>query len=135
MDDVMLNKAAIIERCLRRVAEEYAGDPRRLTNATHQDAIILNLERACQAAIDLAMLVVAKDHLGVPQTSAQAFDLLAQAGRITPEMAKKMRAMVGFRNIAVHEYQTLNLEILQQVVEQSRKDWTEFCAALGLKIV
>jgi uncharacterized protein YutE (UPF0331/DUF86 family) len=134
MNDVLLNKAAIIERCLRRVAEEYACDPGRLRNFTHQDAIVMNLERACQAAIDMAMLVIARDHLGVPQTSAQAFDLLAQAGRITPDVAKNMRAMVGFRNIAVHEYQTLRLDILQQVVEQGRNDLIEFCAALGLKI-
>jgi uncharacterized protein YutE (UPF0331/DUF86 family) len=62
MDDVLLNKAAIMERCLRRVAEEYAGTPSRLLDPTHQDAIVLNLERACQAAIDAAMYLVARDH-------------------------------------------------------------------------
>ena len=46
MDDVLLNKAGIMERCLRRVAEEYAGTPSRLLDPTHQDAIVLNLERA-----------------------------------------------------------------------------------------
>ncbi len=63
MDDVLLIRAAIIERCLRRIGEEYALDPSRLANLTHQDAIILNLERACQAAIDMAMHVVAQEHL------------------------------------------------------------------------
>ena len=87
MDDVSLNKAAIIERCLRRVAEEYAGDPARLANFTYRDAIVLNLERACQAAIDMAMHVVARDHLGVPQTTGGAFDLLAEAGRIESGLA------------------------------------------------
>jgi len=58
MDDVLLNKAGIIERCWRRVADEYAGTPSRLVDQTHQDAIILNLERACQAAIDAAMYLV-----------------------------------------------------------------------------
>ncbi|MFC1522689.1 DUF86 domain-containing protein, partial [Elusimicrobiota bacterium] len=132
MDDVALEKASIIERCLRRVAEEYAGDPKRLKNFTHQDAIILNLERACQAAIDIAMRVVARDHLGIPQSSAQAFDLLAQAGKIAPDLAKKMHAMVGFRNVAVHEYKLLDLNILKQVVEHGHKDLTAFCASLGL---
>ena len=135
MDDVVLNRAAIIERCLRRVAEEYAGDPARLMNFTYQDAIILNLERACRAAIDLAMYVVAQNHLGVPQSSSQAFDLLAQAGRIDPDLAKKMHGMVGFRNVAVHQYQILNIDILRQVVEQSRFDLVNFCAALGIKII
>lgn len=134
MDDVVLNKAGIIERCLRRIAEEYAGDPGRLANFTHQDAIILNLERACQAAIDLAMHIVAREHLGIPQSSAQAFDLLAEAKKIGPELAAKMRRMVGFRNVAVHQYQELNLGILRQVVETGKDDFVEFCAAFSLQI-
>lgn len=134
MDDVMLNKAAIIERCLRRIAEEYAGDPARLRNLTHQDAIVLNLERACQAAIDLAMHCVARDHLGVPQSSAQPFDLLALAGHIDIDLARKMRGMVGFRNVAVHQYQDLNPDILRYVVENGTQDLVAFCSALGLRI-
>jgi uncharacterized protein YutE (UPF0331/DUF86 family) len=134
MNDVLLNKAAIIERCLRRIAEEYNSDPARLRNYTHQDALVLNLERACQAAIDMAMHTVAADHLGVPQSSAQAFDLLAQAGRITIEMAAKMRGMVGFRNLAVHQYQTMDLEILQHIVEHCGEDLISYCRAFGLAI-
>jgi uncharacterized protein YutE (UPF0331/DUF86 family) len=134
MDDVLLNKAAIIERCLHRVDEEYSSDPLRLADFTHQDAIVLNLERACQAAIDLAMHVVAREHLGVPQSSAQAFDLLAQARHISPELARKLRAMVGFRNVAIHQYQSLNLDILKRIVENGRRDFIDFCAALGLNI-
>ena len=134
MDDVCLNKAAIIERSLRRVAEEYAGDPSRLANFTHQDAIVLNLERACQAAIDMGMHVVARDHLGIPQTSAHAFQLLADAGRIEPGLAEKMRALVGFRNVVIHEYQKLNLEILRSIVESEGRDLIAFCSALGVRI-
>lgn len=104
MDDVLLNKAGIIERCLRRVAEEYRGDPTRLEVFTYQDSIVLNLERACQASIDMAMYVVARDHLGVPQDSADAFRLLAQAGRLDAPLAERLRRMVGFRNVALHEY-------------------------------
>jgi uncharacterized protein YutE (UPF0331/DUF86 family) len=134
MNDVLLNKAGIIERCLRRIAEDYAGDPGRLANFTYQDAIVLNLERACQAAIDLAMHIVARGHLGIPQSSTQAFDLLAGAQKISPELAAKMRRMVGFRNVAVHQYQELKLHILRQIVETGRQDFVEFCAAFGLRI-
>ena len=134
MDDVLLNKAATIERCLRRIAEEYAGNPDRLANFTHQDAVILNVERACQAAIDMAMHVVAREHLGIPQSSSQAFDLLAADHRIRPELAVKMRRMVGFRNVAIHQYQDLKFEILVQIVEKGREDLIEFCAAMGLHI-
>lgn len=134
MDDVLLNKAVIIERCLRRVDEEYAGDPARLRNFTHQDAVVLNLQRACQAAIDIAMHVLRSEHIGVPQSSANAFDLLVEAGRIEDDLARKLRGMVGFRNIAVHEYQRLDLDILEHIVLHSRGDLVEFCALFGITI-
>src|SRR5256885_16757196 len=64
MDDVVLNKAATIERCVRRIREEHAGDDRRLIeDITRQDSIVLNLQRACEAAIDLAMHLVLVPHL------------------------------------------------------------------------
>ena len=66
-DDVVLNKATSIERRLQRILEEYAGDNRNLAaNQTKQDAIILNLQRACETAIDLALYVVNQRRLGTP---------------------------------------------------------------------
>jgi hypothetical protein len=58
----MFAKGAIIERCLRRVLEIYGDDPN-LADLLHLDALTLNVERACQAAIDLALHVVAMDVL------------------------------------------------------------------------
>lgn len=55
-DDVILNKIAAIELCLMHIREEYRGREVELaTNFTRQDSIILNLLRACEAAIDVAM--------------------------------------------------------------------------------
>jgi len=64
--NILLNKGAIIERCLRRIRQEHEACPN-LDDFTHLDALILNLERACQAAIDMAMHEVARRHLGMPQ--------------------------------------------------------------------
>jgi uncharacterized protein YutE (UPF0331/DUF86 family) len=134
MDDVLLNKAAIIERCLRRVKSEYAACPE-LDNYTHIDAIILNLERASQAAIDMAAHIVSKEHLGIPQSSADMFGLLHKAGITDKTLTKSLKGMVGFRNIAVHEYQSLNLDILRYVIEDGYKDLVVFCEKLGIRIV
>ena len=84
-DDVVLNKAASIERCLQRILEEYARNDKNLvTNQTKQDAIILNLQRACETSIDLAMYVISRRRLGIPQDSRDAFTLL-QTGGILPD--------------------------------------------------
>jgi uncharacterized protein YutE (UPF0331/DUF86 family) len=122
-NDIIINKISIIERCIRRIHEEYANDPKNLENYTKQDSIILNLQRACESSIDLAMHIVAEKKLGLPQKSRDAFLLLEQDGIISLELSEKMKAMVGFRNIAVHDYQEINLVILQKIVESHLVDF------------
>lgn len=127
MDDVELNKAAIIERALARVLEEYAGDFQHLTNdLTKQDSIILNIQRACEASIDLAMHRIRTHRLGIPQDSRHAFDLLAGSGHLSPELAERLKKMVGFRNVAIHDYQALNLTIVKAIIERHLDDLREF---------
>lgn len=130
-DDIVLNKAALIERCLARVREEYAGDDRNLFgNFTKQDSIILNLQRACEAAIDLAMHVVNARRLGVPQESREAFDLLREASLLDAALADRMKRMVGFRNVAVHDYTRLNLETVKAIVTKHLDDFVAFSERL-----
>jgi len=129
MDNILLNKAAIIERCLLRIHEEYANDPQNLRkNFTKQDSIILNLERACEASIDIAMHMVRKNKLGIPQDSRDSFDLLTKAKLIDQELSSNLNSMVGFRNIAVHDYQNINLDIVQAIIENRLKDLQKFAA-------
>ncbi len=48
MDEVLLGKAEIIERCLQRIETEYRGSEAELeTNFTKQDSILLNIQRMC----------------------------------------------------------------------------------------
>lgn len=125
-DDIILNKADIIERCIRRINEEYAGKFENLHNYTKQDSIILNIQRATEACIDLAMHLVAQKKLGIPQNSRDAFELLQINGLIPEDLSKKLKAMVGFRNIAVHNYQVINVEIIRSIIEHSLDDMREF---------
>lgn len=127
VDDVLINKTATIERCLRRVADEYQGHESELeSNHTRQDAIILNILRACEAAIDAAMHVVRVKRLGLPQESREAFRLLEEAGLLPAEISQHMQAMVGFRNVAIHDYQKLNVDILKAILNERLNDFRQF---------
>lgn len=130
MTDVILNKLQTVRRCLLRIDEEYAGDFANLENVTKQDAIILNLQRACEASISLAMHIVSRKNIGVPQNSREAFTMLAGQGIISADLAKRMRAMVGFRNIAIHDYQNIKLDVVQKIIEVNLKDFREFSDAI-----
>lgn len=123
-DDVILNKAEIIEKCIKRILEEYQGNSANLTNnQTKQDAIILNLERACQAAIDIAMRVVRLKRLGLPKESREAFFLLNAAGVLPHELMLSMYGLVGFRNTAIHNYKELDLDIVEAVITKHLGDF------------
>ena len=127
MNDVIINKTVNIERCIKRIEDVYqeVGD-NLATDFTRQDSILLNLQRACEASIDLANYITKKKKLGIPQRSRDSFDFLFKAGLIPEVLAINLAKMVGLRNIAVHDYQELNLDIVKFVIETHLADFQVF---------
>jgi len=123
---VILNKYSIIERCIKRIKEIYENNPENLKDYNKQDAIVLNLQRACQATIDIAMYIISVKNIGIPQSKKGAYTVLEENNIITSEMAKNMRGMLGFRNIAVHEYQELDLDIIKSIIENHLQELLDF---------
>ena len=133
-DDVLINKAATIERCVRRAREEYDRDPATFaTDFTRQDAAILNIQRACEAALDMGQHLIRREKLGVPQSARDVFALLAQGGWINAALADGLKRMVGFRNIAVHDYQALQLPITVAIIEKHLDEFLHYSQALLLR--
>ena len=95
--DVALAKLATIERCLQRIATVTGGDPERVDEIDVEEIVVLNLQRAIQASIDLAA------HL---------------------------RAMTGFRNIAVHDYERLDRAVLKGILRERLGDLSAFADAV-----
>lgn len=132
-DDVLLNKAATIERCVARAREEYAANPAGFaTDFTRQDAAILNIQRACEAALDMGQHLIRREKLGVPQSARDVFTLLAQGGWIDVTLADGLKRMVGFRNIAVHDYQALQLSITVSIITNHLDEFLHYSQALLL---
>lgn len=129
-DDVLINKAATIERCVARAREEYAAASDFATDFTRQDAAILNIQRACEAALDMGHHLIRRERLGVPQSARDVFTLLAQADWIAKPLADALKHMVGFRNIAVHEYQSLLLPITVSVITEHLDEFLDYSAAI-----
>lgn len=118
-DDVIASKASSIEGAVRRAKQEYAAAGQQFaTDLTRQDAAILNVQRACETAIDLAQHWVRTRSLGVPASSRDLFTLLESANLIDAALANALRKMVGFRNVAVRDYQRLDLAIVASIIER-----------------
>ena len=126
-DDVLLNKAATVERCVARAREEYDHNPATFAaDFTRQDAATLNVQRACEAVLDMGQHLVRRERLGVPQSARDVFELLARAQWIDAPLSDALKRMVAFRNIAIHDYQSLLLPILVNVITQHLGEFLEF---------
>ena len=131
LDDVLLNKAATIERCVERAREEYDRGPDTFAvDFTRQDAAILNIQRACEAALDMGHHLIRRERLGVPQSARDVFELLARANWIEASLADALKRMVAFRNIAVHDYQALLLPITVKVITEHLNEFLVFSAVI-----
>ncbi|MDB5884029.1 MAG: hypothetical protein JWR74_200 [Polaromonas sp.] len=133
-DDVLLNKAATIERCVKRAREEYNRDPATFsTDFTRQDAAILNIQRACEAALDMGQHLIRREKLGVPQSARDVFELLARGGWLEAALAEGLKRMVGFRNIAVHDYQSLQLPITVAIIQKHLDEFLQYSQGVLLR--
>lgn len=72
------------------------------------------------------MHVVRLQRLGIPQDSREAFTMLREAGVLPVELTDHLQAMVGFRNIAVHDYRKLNIEIVRSIIQKRLADFRVF---------
>ena len=126
MEEIVLMKIESIEKCLSRIESKVSGTGFDLNDYDTQDIVVLNLQRACQQAIDLAIFIVTQLNFGIPKDSATAFDLLHEKNIIDLKTTKSMRSMVGFRNVAVHEYQRINNDIVYSVITAHLDDFRNY---------
>jgi uncharacterized protein YutE (UPF0331/DUF86 family) len=131
MNEIILNKKVSIERCIQQINAYYALDNGLpfATDYLRQDAIAMNLQRACELAIDIANHLIRSKKLGLPQDSRDGFALLQRAGLITIEQMHGLQAMVGFRNTLVHQYQKLDLQIMVNIIEHRLHELLDFANA------
>ena len=74
MNDIVLNKKESIERCVRQIKRYYAMDSDVSFEEDYlkQDAIAINIQRACEQAIDLANYTIKVKKIGLPRRAGRA---------------------------------------------------------------
>lgn len=91
-----------------------------------QDIISLNLSKAVQLCVDIGAHVISEHDLPAPETMGKTFQILQQANIIDPITAENLQKAVGFRNIAVHNYERINWLIVHAIVNKHMSDFSKF---------
>jgi uncharacterized protein YutE (UPF0331/DUF86 family) len=126
-EDTVAQKITSLQRCVSqaRVALSTAGADFK-TNHLLQDAAVLNIIRACETALDLANMLIRKRRLGIPSESRESFGILMREQILEQGLGDKLQKMVGFRNLAVHRYRDLDVDIVQAVIQKNLDDLLAF---------
>jgi len=125
--DVVLSKINIVKNCLMAIERAQTQEKDIDFKLSIEE---LNLQRAIQACIDLANVVIAKEGLGLPNSYRQSFEILKSQTVIDADLAKTMSKMVGFRNISVHDYEQIKPEIVRSIIESHLKDFEKYYAVI-----
>ena len=133
--DIILEKITNIKHCLNRIKDVTQMNPESIEDYNIQDVFILNLQRAVQAAVDMAVHIVSSEGWGVSKTIKENFVILSDNKIITKELANQMAKMVGFRNIAVHDYSKMDIAILKSILTTSLQDLEVFYSQIYNKYI
>lgn len=127
MNEVCAQKTASLQRCVSRARQELAtAGSAFAASYTAQDAAILNVIRACETSIDLANMLIRRRRLGIPSETRESFGILVREGLLSPELGERLKKMVGFRNLAVHRYRELDMDIVAAVIRDGLDDLLAF---------
>ncbi|MDA8225007.1 MAG: DUF86 domain-containing protein [Betaproteobacteria bacterium] len=129
--EVILRKVDSLQRCLQRVESHCLHSGEDLAqHPDAQDIVSLNLTRAVQLCVDIALHWLAdQPQAELPTTMGGAFEALAHRGSITPALALHMKQAVGFRNLAIHAYETINWEIVHAICSSRLEEFRVFAGA------
>ena len=132
MSDILLQKKANIERYIKQARDYYAVQSEKpfSEDFLKQDAIVINLQRACEQCIDMANHAIRVKKLGLPADSAESFTLLKKADVIDTELEKKLTGMVGFRNVVTHQYREIDYKRVEAIIKKHADDLIKFASIL-----
>ena len=128
--DIFYNKIANIERFINRIVKVYDNDVINLKYDIKQESILLNFLRASKSSMDLALYIAAENKLGIPQTSIDGFEILKTNNILQEDLAEKMKSLISFRNIILHDYEKISIILIQEMIEKNLYDFHKYIDSL-----
>ncbi len=128
---VLAQKLESLRHCLQRIEQKCPSTAAQLANdADLQDVIVLNLTRAVQISVDIASHIISQSNEPSPTTMGDTFTTLQKLDVIDQRTQENLRKAVGFRNIAVHNYEAIDWEIVFSICQKQLVDFQQFARSV-----
>lgn len=134
-EDVVLAKVSTIRKCVATIRSLAGEIPEPEKEWMRLDLTVLNLQRAVEAALDVANHLISANGWELPRDSRHTFRIIAAHGMVSPTSEKALDGMAGFRNVAVHNYRELDPAIVRGIAADHLGDLEEFASEVLKKTV
>lgn len=133
---LVAGKLESLMRCVKRIE---AKRPQSLASLQEdldiQDIMVVNLERAVQICVDLCLHWLSSRGLSVPPTMAETFSFAAKEGFIPSALSDRLARAVGFRNIAVHQYEKIDWAVVFAIAWKHIDDFRDFSGYMANTLI
>jgi len=125
--DVVARRVLALSEAVAHLRASGAGDAAKLAaDPVLRAAAERWVQVSIEACIDVAYHVVAGNEWTPPDTARGAFQTLAAHGLLEPELARRLGLASGLRNLLIHDYVSVQLERLAQVIQEDLDDLSRF---------
>lgn len=134
-EDIVLAKVSTIRKrvgTIRSLADEIPGPDKEWMRT---DLTVLNLQRAIEAALDVANHLISANGWELPRDSRHCFRIVADQGVVSAASRSVLDGMVGFRNVAVHNYRELDPQVVRGIASDHLGDLETFASEVLKKTV
>lgn len=134
--DRIRSKLADIARAIARL-ERFRQDGRTmfLADEDSQDIARSRLLTGIEAALNICYHVAASEEGRVPEDYADCFEILAEAGYIEEDLARRLSNMARFRNKLVHLYGEIDYGQVYDIICNDLKDLEEFSQTIAAALL
>jgi len=131
--ELIAKKLAAIETAVEQL--RTLAQPENLSHDIREQRFIEHtLQIAIQAALDTASHIVSDRRLGEPESNRGLFELLRRDGWIDEDLHRTLSEMAGFRNVLVHGYAEVDVEIVRYVVEHRLDDLVRYVGSVRKRL-
>lgn len=132
--DLIVAKAAAVRKHLKRIEYKREISLETFTKDIDcQDIVLFNFQMAIQNCVDIAAHIVGEKGFGIPGSTNELFHMLEENGFLQLEIAEKMARAVGFRNLMVHEYAKIDIELVYTLAHENLDDLNDYLVSIFLK--
>jgi len=125
--NILVAKVTTIEKCINKVKEKRSATiDEFMVDEDSQDIVLFNLMQAIQGCVDMAAHIVSDEGYGMAGSMNDFFYLLRGRNIIDVDLQEKLISAVGFRNLVVHEYAKLDMNLVYDIATHGINDLESF---------